>query len=222
MTKAKVLRRSPIITSSVAVESWEQFDRSWMWKHPSTTLHQIHGEGKSCTPNLISPCSHQNTPRQSRSTPLTEINLSQWREQNRYQTITLKRKLPGRYYNSMRHDQNKYENGNKNINSTKKIKKCRILTEKKLRCRKRTVRFNPKVFVKQIRSHRHYSSAAKSFIWSSTREIKINARRNAIEFRAEGRNWRHVVEENKMWTDMTNGDFIHPIHFPPLISKYYY
>jgi len=220
MTKAKVIRSSPLVKSSVPTKGCEQINSCWKPKNLFNASYPIRREDKCCIPNVTSSFSHQNTLGQSRRSSHIEINLVEWSKKRKYQTTKANRRVPCKFHNSTNCDHND-ENGNKNTGDIKKDIKYRNSREKRSLCREPIVRFNPNVLVKKILSHRNYSFIAKSSIWSSTREIRINARRNAIEFNSEGRNWRCVVEENKMWTDMNSGALIHPIHFSSHVSKYY-
>mmetsp|Transcript_30334 Transcript_30334/g.72685 ORF Transcript_30334/g.72685 Transcript_30334/m.72685 type:complete len:181 (-) Transcript_30334:72-614(-) len=78
--------------------------------------------------------------------------------------------------------------------------------------RPRRVTFKPTVTVRSIPHFNRYPPAIKKKIWRSPAEIDWNARRNRIEFRAEGCDWRKVVMEDQMHVDVAMGELIHPCH----------
>lgn len=96
-----------------------------------------------------------------------------------------------------------------------------ISTKKKSYHKGKMVKFSHRVLVKKIQSHRDLSLKTKYLIWNSKRELITNAKRNKIEFRAEGKDWRRAMEEVEMWRDMKSGELIHPIHVPNHVLEYY-
>jgi hypothetical protein len=60
---------------------------------------------------------------------------------------------------------------------------------------KKRISFNDEVCVAQIPMRNEYSDRVRSRLWSNRFEIHENATRNAIEFQAEGWDWRSVVED---------------------------
>ncbi|CAJ1961939.1 unnamed protein product [Cylindrotheca closterium] len=78
-------------------------------------------------------------------------------------------------------------------------------------CSKRAkLSFSEEVKVYEIPSRHEYSSQDKSRIWRGRKEIKMNAKRNHVEFYTEGEDWRKVVEEDDMYVDEETGQLIHP------------
>jgi hypothetical protein len=51
----------------------------------------------------------------------------------------------------------------------------------------------------------------KQSLWGTLKEIHENARRNTIEFAAEGWDWRAATEDDAMYVT-PSGDRIHPAH----------
>ncbi|CAJ1943245.1 unnamed protein product [Cylindrotheca closterium] len=78
--------------------------------------------------------------------------------------------------------------------------------------RPRRVTFKPTVTVRSIPHFNRYPQSMKKKIWNSSAEIYWNARRNKIEFKAEGCDWRNVVTEDQMHVDVAMGELIHPCH----------
>ena len=85
--------------------------------------------------------------------------------------------------------------------------------------RQRTIRFYNRVTVLLIPSRHLYPKKMRASIWASTQEIRVNARRNAFEYAAEGWNWRTAVEEEDMYL-AANGEHIHPAHVVPQVSSH--
>jgi hypothetical protein len=73
------------------------------------------------------------------------------------------------------------------------------------------VQFAQKVSVVEIPSHRDFSKEAKEQIWTSSRVIRKNKRRNIVEWRWEGRNVDRVVEEYNFTIDC-DANLVHPAH----------
>jgi len=76
---------------------------------------------------------------------------------------------------------------------------------------KNRIRFYNKVSVVRIPSRDQYPESIRKSIWGSMKEISENARRNSIEFAAEGWDWRRATEDHDMYV-APNGERIHPIH----------
>ena len=76
---------------------------------------------------------------------------------------------------------------------------------------RRRIRFYNKVTVMLIPSRHLYPKSMRQNIWGTMREIQDNARRNAIEFAAEGWDWRTAVEDDAMYLT-ADGERIHPAH----------
>jgi hypothetical protein len=74
------------------------------------------------------------------------------------------------------------------------------------------VSFFHKVQVLRIPSRKHYPDDIKKTLWASLSEITENAKRNSIEYTAEGWDWRTVLEEKDMYRHPRTGEYVHPIH----------
>lgn len=86
----------------------------------------------------------------------------------------------------------------------------------------RAVKFDDDVKVVKIRSHRDYSLKSKQKMWNSPHDIHVNAKRNFLEFHADGKNWRNCAEEDLMWYDYGNHEFVHPVHIPEYLKMQQY
>lgn len=78
--------------------------------------------------------------------------------------------------------------------------------------RKPKITFNHDVSVAHIPMRSEYSDRVRSRLWSNRYEIHENATRNAIEFQAEGWDWRSVTEDEGMFVCTSSGELIHPVH----------
>lgn len=78
--------------------------------------------------------------------------------------------------------------------------------------RKPRISFNDSVSVAHIPMRSEYSDRVRSRLWSNRYEIHENATRNAIEFQAEGWDWRSVTEDEGMFVCTSSGELIHPVH----------
>mmetsp|Transcript_15797 Transcript_15797/g.22476 ORF Transcript_15797/g.22476 Transcript_15797/m.22476 type:complete len:214 (-) Transcript_15797:70-711(-) len=85
-------------------------------------------------------------------------------------------------------------------------------TKKKDKKERRRINFSDSVSVVPIPMRSEYSDRVRSRLWSNRYEIHENATRNAIEFAAEGWDWRHVTEDEGMFVCTTSGELIHPVH----------
>jgi hypothetical protein len=74
------------------------------------------------------------------------------------------------------------------------------------------IQFNCKVSVIPIPSHSRYSDRIKKKLWSNSKEISMNAKRNMREYSSEEWNWEKVVEEDEMFLDTHSNEHIHPVH----------
>lgn len=72
--------------------------------------------------------------------------------------------------------------------------------------------FNETVSVVPIPMRTDYSHRVRERLWNDVDDILINAQRNAMEFAAEGWDWRTVVEDEYMYRDASTGELIHPVH----------
>jgi hypothetical protein len=74
------------------------------------------------------------------------------------------------------------------------------------------ITFDDDVCVAHIPMRSEYSDRVRSRLWSNRYEIHENATRNAIEFQAEGWDWRSVTEDEGMFVCTSSGELIHPVH----------
>lgn len=76
----------------------------------------------------------------------------------------------------------------------------------------RKLTFNETVSVVPIPMRHDYSHRVRERLWNDVNDIMLNAQRNALEFAAEGWDWRTVTEDEYMYRDAATGDLIHPVH----------
>jgi len=93
-------------------------------------------------------------------------------------------------------------------------------SKKKVTSKKSTrIHFQDEVEVVPIPTRYEYSDRIKSRIWSNRHELQENAERNAMEFAAEGWNWRNVTEDEGMFICSVSGELVHPIHLQHLVTE---
>ena len=74
------------------------------------------------------------------------------------------------------------------------------------------ITFNTEVKVVPIPMRDEYSKRVKDRLWTNAEELQLNAQRNALEFAAEGWDWRTAMEDEYMYRDAVSGELIHPVH----------
>jgi hypothetical protein len=74
-----------------------------------------------------------------------------------------------------------------------------------------SIQFDSNVSVVVIPSRHQYSNRIKRCMWSNSSEIRENAERNAMEFRAEGWDWHSVLEDDDMYRNASTGELVHPV-----------
>jgi hypothetical protein len=79
--------------------------------------------------------------------------------------------------------------------------------------------FQETVQVLPIPTRHEYSDRIKSRIWSNRYELSETAERNALEFAAEGWNWRSVKEDDHMFICSQSGELVHPVHLQHLMQQ---
>merc|ERR1712086_439303 len=79
---------------------------------------------------------------------------------------------------------------------------------------RKRIRFHPNVVstTKYIPSRHSYTQYEKRTMWNSIKEISINAKRNSIEYKYDGWNFREATEESDMKIDPRTGRYVHPVH----------
>eukprot|EP00560_Eucampia_antarctica_P002282 CAMPEP_0197833054 /NCGR_PEP_ID=MMETSP1437-20131217/17416_1 /TAXON_ID=49252 ORGANISM="Eucampia antarctica, Strain CCMP1452" /NCGR_SAMPLE_ID=MMETSP1437 /ASSEMBLY_ACC=CAM_ASM_001096 /LENGTH=226 /DNA_ID=CAMNT_0043436813 /DNA_START=174 /DNA_END=854 /DNA_ORIENTATION=- len=78
--------------------------------------------------------------------------------------------------------------------------------------RHRKISFDDSVAVMPIPMRTEYSDRVRSRLWNNRYEIHENATRNAMEFAAEGWDWRSVTEDDGMFVCTVSGELVHPVH----------
>lgn len=75
--------------------------------------------------------------------------------------------------------------------------------------------FNTEVAVIPIPTRHDYSDRVKERLWIAVDELELAAYRNAVEFTAEGWDWRTVLEDEAFYRCSETGEKIHPVHMEP-------
>ena len=81
--------------------------------------------------------------------------------------------------------------------------------------RTRRVRFAQRVSVAEIPSFRCYNAQEKATMWTSMLDLRLQARRNTVEWLYEGCDMERVVEEEGFLENL------HPAHFQHFASRLY-
>jgi len=77
---------------------------------------------------------------------------------------------------------------------------------------RRKLTFNEEVEVCLIPKKEEYSKRIRGFLWNSPEDLMLNARRNSVEFAAEGWDWRNAMEDENMYRCLSTNELIHPVH----------
>jgi hypothetical protein len=77
---------------------------------------------------------------------------------------------------------------------------------------RKQIQFNDDVSVVPIPMRSEYSERVRARLWSDRFEIHDMASRNALEFAAEGWDWKNVIEDDGMFVCTASGELIHPVH----------
>jgi hypothetical protein len=85
--------------------------------------------------------------------------------------------------------------------------------------KERRLTFYEEVVVVPIPRRDEYSARVKDRLWMGAEEINSNAQRNALEFAAEGWDWRSVTEDDGMYICTVSGERIHPVHCDPTFQE---
>jgi hypothetical protein len=72
--------------------------------------------------------------------------------------------------------------------------------------------FNEEVAVCPIPRRDEYSNRIREHLWNSPDEMMRNAERNALEYAAEGFDWKNAMEDDQMYRCIATNEKIHPIH----------
>lgn len=75
---------------------------------------------------------------------------------------------------------------------------------------RRIVHFDDSVLVVPIPSRHMYSNRIKEAFWTDGDELRNIADKNSYEYATEGWDWKNVLEDDDMYTDMATGEKIHP------------
>lgn len=81
---------------------------------------------------------------------------------------------------------------------------------KELAGKKTKIAFQDEVEVLPIPTRHEYSDRIKSRIWSNRYELQENAERNAVEFAAEGWDWKKAFSDEEMYICSATGELVHP------------
>ena len=106
-----------------------------------------------------------------------------------------------------------YESSSSDTVSTSSSSSCSSSSSQSSR-----IKFMEEVAGVPIPMRSEYSSRVRGRIWSNRFEISENAQRNAVEFAAEGWDWRRATEDDQMYTCAVSGERIHPVHCEPCYS----
>lgn len=64
----------------------------------------------------------------------------------------------------------------------------------------------------KIPSRKDYGEDLRKQIWTSTKELAQNAKRNSMEYASEGWKLSGVIEEENFYFNHMTGEYVHPIH----------
>ena len=84
---------------------------------------------------------------------------------------------------------------------------------------RRRVSLHNDVTVIPVPTRADYPPPVRAQLWNSAAELHFNAMRNAVEFAAEGFEWRRAVEETGM-VELPHGEKVHPVHFANMAAPH--
>jgi hypothetical protein len=77
------------------------------------------------------------------------------------------------------------------------------------------VSFNDKVTVIPIPKRDEYSKRIRDRLWVNAQELQSQVARNAVEFAAEGWDWKQTLDDEAMYVCALTGEKVHPVHCEP-------
>lgn len=77
------------------------------------------------------------------------------------------------------------------------------------------VSFNDQVTVIPIPKRDEYSKRIRDRLWANAQELQSQVARNAVEFAAEGWDWKQALDDEAMYVCALTGEKVHPVHCEP-------
>jgi hypothetical protein len=77
------------------------------------------------------------------------------------------------------------------------------------------VSFNDQVTVIPIPKRDEYSKRIRNRLWVNAQELQSQVARNAVEFAAEGWDWKQTLDDDAMYVCALTGEKVHPVHCEP-------
>jgi hypothetical protein len=77
------------------------------------------------------------------------------------------------------------------------------------------VSFNDQVTVIPIPKRDEYSKRIRNRLWVNAQELQSQVARNAVEFAAEGWDWKQTLDDEAMYVCALTGEKVHPVHCEP-------